>query len=60
MDYWLIKNSWSKLYGTDGFIKIKRGDKDCGVASEGAVAVAAKTHVKPGADSRVLEAVRQW
>jgi len=60
MDYWLIKNSWSKLYGNDGFIKIRRGDHDCGVSTEGAVAVVSKGHVRPGAGSRVLEAVRQW
>ena len=60
LDYWLIKNSWSKLYGNDGFIKIKRGDRDCGISTEGAVAVVAADRVRPGADSRRLEGVRQW
>ena len=57
-DYWLVKNSWSKLFGIDGFIKIKRGEGDCGIATEGAVAVVSKEERRGGRDLRILEAAR--
>jgi cathepsin L len=33
-DYWIVKNSWSKFWGDDGYIKIRRGGNDCGIASD--------------------------
>ncbi len=60
LDYWLVKNSWSKLYGMDGFIRIARGERDCGISTDGIVAVVASEHVRPGADRRALESVREW
>jgi len=32
-DYWLIKNSWGKWFGEDGYVKIKRGTGHCGIGS---------------------------
>lgn len=44
----------------DGYIKVARGKYDCGVASDGIVAVVSKQALRPGADYRRLEAVRRW
>merc|ERR1712241_1322611 len=31
VDYWLVKNSWSKRWGDNGYIKIQRGVGMCGI-----------------------------
>jgi len=33
MDYWLVKNSWGRSFGENGFFKIKRGTGHCGIGS---------------------------
>ena len=60
LDSWLVKNSWSKLFGIDGYIKIKRGVSDCGIATEGAVAVVSDSQKLGSRDLRILEAVKKW
>ncbi|KAI8474230.1 MAG: cysteine proteinase [Monoraphidium minutum] len=51
-DYWIVRNSWSKFWGQDGYIFIHRRGNDCGIASDVAFARAADEALVPGAPER--------
>ena len=45
-DYWLIRNSWSDMWGDAGYMKVTRSNHGCGVASNAVYAVANPEGIK--------------
>jgi C1A family cysteine protease len=41
--YWVVKNSWGANWGDGGFIKIARGNSECGIGSQCALVECTKT-----------------
>ena len=37
--YWLIANSWNEDWGDNGFFKIRRGNNECGIESQGVAGI---------------------
>lgn len=38
-DYWIVKNSWGKVWGDKGFVKIIRGKNMCGIGNIGSIPI---------------------
>jgi len=55
--YWLIKNSWSSLWGDEGYVKISQRDNYCGVATDASWALLAQP---PGNGSIALSHFPVW
>jgi len=44
-EHWILRNSWSDLWGDSGYIKVRMGDRDCGITtSAGYPVVVPKQH----------------
>ena len=55
-DFWIVRNSWSKYWGVDGYVKIRRSGNDCGIASDALYALVAPSARVPRAPERARAA----
>ncbi|KAI8469275.1 MAG: cysteine endopeptidase [Monoraphidium minutum] len=53
--YFIVRNTWSSLWGQNGYILMHRGGNDCGIASDAVFAKVAKKYVVPGAQAAATE-----
>ncbi|GLI71459.1 hypothetical protein VaNZ11_016680 [Volvox africanus] len=59
-DYWLVRNSWAKFFGDDGYIRIIRGRRDCGIATDPAVPVVPEHLVNQEAQEAARKSAASW
>jgi len=53
-DYWILANSWDPDWGEDGFIRIKKGDGECGIGNLGAEACSMQLSAQMEAKAKEL------
>lgn len=41
-EHWILRNSWSDLWGDSGYFKVRMGDRDCGVTTSAGYPVVAE------------------
>jgi len=50
-EHWILRNSWSDLWGDSGYFKVRMGDRDCGVTTGAGYPVVVST---PGISEHAL------
>ncbi|KAL7540674.1 hypothetical protein ACHAXR_010294 [Thalassiosira sp. AJA248-18] len=53
-EHWILRNSWSDLWGDSGYFKVRMGDRDCGVTTSAGYPVVSKPITQHGSVESIL------